>query len=376
MPVRGVCDTCHNGQVGTAKTEWPLATGHWLGTLGGYCEHCHDADPSTIGGIQAPTMTANLTVGHTTTSDYSTGNTAADKGCDVCHQFDATPHIDGALADTFASMRFKGTINGQAVATDVESACIACHHFAGADQGVEASTHGNTGFSGNTHDGNAEVFTYRCDACHDPHGTANIYMVRAAVEVSNYVGTGDDSQTVAVSFTSASGAGSYDDGTADSVCSACHGDANRPGSGSTMANTDGQHVGLDVYSTDEQGNDCSGCHNHDPDGTASTDDAFLPQDCGACHSYPPASNAHGRHLDGGTDYSYDCTECHDMSTAQRHERGRRGGVHLPDRARCRRTSTFDFTAGLSAGGSYGGDVTKTCSAIYCHGIGDAGLGRG
>ncbi|MBI5486327.1 MAG: CxxxxCH/CxxCH domain-containing protein, partial [Deltaproteobacteria bacterium] len=203
------CDLCHSGSAATAKTEWPQAAGHWLGTTGGYCEHCHDASPAVVAtaiGTGGASMTAPnamgdgsvygaLVNGHGKTSGtYVSGNTAAAKACAKCHDA-SKAHINAVDGADLASARHNNSVNGinLTAATVVEQVCQACHQNGGADGGSLAVTHGNTNatFKGtSSHDGNAEDFAYRCDACHEPHGrtlnaasNANIYMVKRYVEV-------------------------------------------------------------------------------------------------------------------------------------------------------------------------------------------------
>jgi len=316
-----ICNRCHStatigGVVGAtlAKADWNSASYRIP------CENCHNAliparSTPVVGGIAAPgvggddtTYGAGITGHNRTGSVYpGSGNSPAGKACTTCHD-NMKPHIDGVDGTSFSAtdVRYADTINGvsMASATVAEDMCFACHQNTGTDAGVQVSDHGNMNASftaGSTHDAQAESFAYRCDACHEPHGLTvnalsnpNIYMVKGSVEVKNYSvpGSGADETTVVpVVYEAKTGTNSLDDGLTQSnnMCVVCHTSANRPGSGTALTNPngDGTHAGLDDYSNNEQGNDCSSCHQHDYDANPSgTADGFMPLQCNGCHGNP------------------------------------------------------------------------------------------
>ena len=74
-----------------------------------------------------------------------------------------------------------------------------------------------------------------------------------------------------------------------------------------MVNVDGDHTENDDYTNNEQGSNCTSCHQHDYDASATSVDGFMPLQCDGCHEYPPTSDAHSMHTGS---YSYNCNVCH------------------------------------------------------------------
>ncbi|GAB6064506.1 hypothetical protein JCM30394_32390 [Deferrisoma palaeochoriense] len=400
------CDNCHstasvNGQVGR-----DLAKTYWTTSNAIPCVNCHNGtDPATSlpdgTGRTAPDVLgddasygAEITGHNRPSGTYpASGNPAANKACGDCHDT-ASAHVNNADDTTFAGNRLRATVNTVSTGSTVSGLCGACHQTTlGTPATRQVSTHGNqnTSFtSGPTHDPNAEAFRYNCEACHEPHGmtrnannTANIYMVRPSLEVKNHAvpTTGADRTTVIpVVFEAKSGPNSFDDGATQSnnMCVACHIDANRPGSSTALTNTDGNHIELDDYTSNEQGNDCSACHAHDYDSNAGgTADGFMPLQCDGCHGFPPATNAHSKHV---TTAGYDCGKCH-QNAGTHNETGVASATEFNNLmttspGTVRNNVDVVFDAGLNPNGAYSlakgsrpNDTATygTCNTLYCHG---------
>ncbi|WP_084319052.1 CxxxxCH/CxxCH domain c-type cytochrome [Deferrisoma camini] len=405
LAATSACDNCHstasiNGQVGR-----DLAKSYWATTNTIPCVNCHNGtDPGTSladgTGRTAPdvlgddtTYGAEVTGHNLASGTYAgSGNPAAAKVCDDCHDT-ASTHVNNADDTTFAGNRLRATVNTVATGSTVSGLCGACHQTTvGTPAQAQVSSHGNlnTSFtSGTTHDANAESFAYNCEACHEPHGltqntggNANIYMIRPSVEIKNYSEptTGADrTTTVSVVFEAKTGTNSFDDGLTqnDNMCVACHIDANRPGSSTAMTNTDGNHIELNDYTSNEQGNDCTGCHSHDYDSDAGgTADGFMPLQCDGCHGFPPATNAHAKHV---TTAGFDCGKCH-QNAGTHNETGVTNATEFnnlmstsPGTIRNNVDVVFDA---LNPNGTYSlakgsrpNDTTTygTCTTLYCHG---------
>jgi predicted CxxxxCH...CXXCH cytochrome family protein len=424
------CNHCHstasvNGSVGTvlAKTNW---------NTGAYtlpCLSCHNGtDPATNNGDgtgrTAPNMLGddstygaevkghNLATGSYTDADLNVTNPAANKACNACHDV-AVAHLNNADDTSYTGNRLLTTINTVATASTVTGSCNACHATAaGTPATSQVSTHGNvnTTFTAlSTHDGNAEQFVYKCEACHEVHGMVNgtgyvnIYMIKPAIGVGvSYTTTpgGVGTTTAAIRFVRVSGTDSYDDGltTTDNVCVSCHANASRPGSVTAMTNTGGNHALNNDFTGNEQGKSCIGCHSHNYDAAVATADGFAPLSCNGCHTYPglngttPANqhvlsaihDAHvGRSTTQGTvaNKGFACSVCHNGS--QHNNAGIANGagwtsVVLNTHVQVRFDPSWNPATTTAADGGATdstdfNDTTNTCSNLYCHG---ATLGAG
>jgi predicted CxxxxCH...CXXCH cytochrome family protein len=231
----------------------------------------------------------------------------------------------------------------------------------------------------------------------------NIYMIKPAIGVGvSYTTTpgGVGTTTAAIRFVRISGTDSYDDGltTTDNVCVSCHANASRPGSGTAMTNTGGNHAANNDYLGNEQGKSCIGCHSHNYDAAVATADGFAPLSCNGCHTYPglsgtaPANqhqlsaihDAHaGRSTTQGTvsNKGFACSVCHNGS--RHNDAGIAGGaawgsVILDTHVQVRFDPSWNPATTTAADGGATdstdyNDTTNTCSNLYCHG---ATLGAG
>jgi len=262
-----VCNPCHGATDGLddptdvdpdRQPVWPRATSV-------ECLTCHTgtalADFAIITGPTAPDKNSAVSTGHNKTSGTYTvsGNAAANQVCLSCHVAGTVGHFDGVTGN---DKRLQAGFD-----------CQTCHGASGTANVKNISTHQSK----------------TCVACHDPHGSSNIFMVRAAS--TDYSGT--------VAFTATTGADSYDEddngdrvpGTtagieanADDICATCHTLA-----GGTL------HNNSDNSSADHnQGLDCFSCHKpHDDPGGAFA--AGAGTSCDGCHGFPPVTNAHVMH---------------------------------------------------------------------------------
>jgi trimeric autotransporter adhesin len=213
------CRSCHPGSLPS-----------WSGTTKIACTSCHAATPSILpNGVAAPYKGKFATTGH--------GLFAASNDCTVCHDPDSR-HIYGSLGNT-VRLRLSND-NGQ---------CASCHNDPAKVGGIflNMSTHVDK-------DGQPLA----CTACHDPHGTTNLAMIRTQIN-----GT-------AITFTDEIG-GLIDTVTNRGLCQVCH--------------TKTTHYRAGVPETDHATSGCLGCHSHKSPGGA-----FKPTGgtCDSCHGYPPA----------------------------------------------------------------------------------------
>ena len=195
-----------------------------------------------------------------------TGFTANTDACALCHR-SHTAQSPGSL------------INYDVSPASSNDYCLSCHLT-----GVKTvSTHSNADKPG------AEAtFELLCIQCHDPHGSANQFNIRELVQVrvNPLVTTGP------VSFTSLTGANSYDEidstlpesisANIDDLCVTCHQDTSDPGYPMVHHTGGGNHLG----GADYRGQDCTTCHPHSLDSSPSTRDGFMPAagTCVGCHS--------------------------------------------------------------------------------------------
>jgi len=213
------CQGCHAGAA-------PLAT--WSAGVRLDCTTCHAAIPAVLpNGVAAPYKGSFASTGH--------GQYPASNSCTSCHDANSS-HISGALGSY--NRLLQSSINGQ---------CAYCHNTNLVSPAFRnMSTH--VDLNGHSLD---------CSACHDPHGSGNLYMIR-----SNIKGTDisfKDDQVDLVNLTSNWG-----------LCQVCH--------------TQTNHYRGGVAETNHFTSGCLGCHRHNSAGGA-----FRPMGgCDACHGYPPA----------------------------------------------------------------------------------------
>ncbi len=256
-----ICDGCHGGTAAaaTAKSFW-YNPGYGNYADGGVtCESCHGgaANLSAVLGSTAGRVTTNyLTRGHGSTVDlpWTDADTSVPNlDCVECHGW-KDKHI--LAADSYN--RPANTIAGAAfTSTNSETWCVRCHD--GAPARTVTTHHNGTG--------NREAaFTMRCNACHNPHGSANIFMVAATV--TNTAAVMDTKHAVSFLNTHAYHAQATSN---TAVCKVCHVD----GSTSTTYNKGGENSAIHANYKDQ---DCVGCHAHNNP----SDGGFMAS-CTGCH---------------------------------------------------------------------------------------------
>lgn len=128
-------------------------------------------------------------------------------------------------------------------------------------------THSNQDFSGVEGD-----FYVGCIQCHTSHGSDNLALIDSQVVVVPGVTSGT------VVFTSQTGPGSRDDGSGNGICVICH--THSSNLGYPMTNhSGGVHTRPAIG--DQRGNDCAGCHPHEPDYNPTTLNGHMPADTNA-----------------------------------------------------------------------------------------------
>ena len=249
------CSSCHQ------------QTTNWAGGRVS-CESCHSTAGgalSVINGLTAPDKTLAASAGH--------GQPGIAQGCTACHD-GSSSHISGALGTT---TRLNGSLTGA-----LNTECNYCHR----DQTkvsapfLNMSTHFTTEGGGQT---------MACAACHDPHGSTNLSMIRTSINGQTITYT--DSTT-----------GFVNTSTNQGLCQVCH---------STTA-----HYQAGVAETGHPDSGCLTCHNHKAPGGA-----FKPNGaCNACHGYPPAPRQTTTALSFGTMNNWSSARFEDYSGG--------GGAHL------------------------------------------------
>ena len=217
------CTGCHN-----QSTNWAA------GPVS--CESCHStiSGPlSVINGLSAPDKTLASSAGH--------GRAGIGQGCTECHD-SASSHIDGVPGST---SRLKSGLTGAANAE-----CNFCHQ----DPARVSAAYRNMSTHFTVKGGSQAM---ACDACHDPHGSANLSMIRTTIK----------GQTI--SYTDRS-TGLVDTANNQGLCQVCHSET--------------AHFKAGVAESSHPVRDCLACHKHN-----ATGGAFRPNGaCDACHGYPPA----------------------------------------------------------------------------------------
>lgn len=292
------------------------------------CIWCHDETYATIdtGTTRSPNVMgngssfgANINGHGLSGSQYdlaaigdASGLAGADQVCTVCHEARYSagspikPHFD--QTEGSANKRLRNSINSRAISDDPDETCLACHQNGSDADGQDIAHHGNdaTAYTPTEPD-----FTRVCRQCHEVHGSdwngtgRNLHMVGKWVDAdrdrtpdagegahvdSNNSGTVTGADN-AVVFISRTGADSYDenDGPApddaadnqDDICGTCH-SYTLPVDGPNYTGG-GDHEGTGAFNSDERGNNCFGCHDHDYDDDYTTPDAFMPSGCAGCH---------------------------------------------------------------------------------------------
>gem|GEM_PF-2448643 len=267
-----------NGSTCTFTAGCHSGTVRWGTTLTGGCFACHTGTEVANKPLEAADGIANpvdnaqyASTGHGNSTTYSWDNIAGanfqysftgspNNGCYECHS-SAASHIPKSSADPYRL---------GAWATNVDGLCNDCHGPSAANPkkasnalnlSILGHNKANTG-STRTWPGN---YDYKCVDCHDPHGDANYYMVRSAVNNptsstdtsagSNAYGTPKDNALTAITFTSLAGyaANSYamPGGGSYGICEVCHNQTN------TYSRTQ-DNVGTHASRTGR----CTACHDH------------------------------------------------------------------------------------------------------------------
>jgi predicted CxxxxCH...CXXCH cytochrome family protein len=218
------CAKCHPGAIPAWTVSTRIA-----------CTSCHAATPSVLAnGVAAPYKASFATTGH----GQAATNYNASRACESCHDANGA-HISGVLGD---NMRLTlANDNGQ---------CASCHN----DPTKVPTPSEQNVVSHVTAKGGAA--TSDCKSCHDPHGTANLYMIKGTINGKS------------IAFTNLSSGFVKTVAPFDGLCQVCHTATNHYRSG----------LALDGHPT----KNCLSCHGHK--GTF----AFAPVTaCDSCHGYPP-----------------------------------------------------------------------------------------
>ncbi len=270
------CNTCHGNTADQARAAWN--TGAPITN----CLGCHNAqNPARIAGVTAPAVSAYWQQsGH--------GAAGIQLQCTACHDASA-PHISGRLGD---ATRLK---------KEGDALCLDCHN---GTKATAVSPHGNEGWANATQ----APFRITCAECHDPHGTGNLRMIRERIRGQ------------AVVFTRPTGQDSFDepdDANEDDLCATCH---TTTAHNRVPANRDQR--------PHHEGAQCTDCHTHEADGSATTADAFMPvASCVTCHSQAqdngdgtppggrrPVVGEFDKRTHHGKAQDETCLVCHDFST--------------------------------------------------------------
>ena len=283
----GLTDTCNNCH-GSSKDHAKDPTNWGNGSYKIPCLECHDGSANSARngtGVTAQNEDTNwTTTGHgrpTASGTYSGtlhGQPGPGYGCTVCHDQTAT-HINGTLGTTD---RFKPVVHLNGTLSDVTEVCLDCHlvgqttapvgaNHLNQDAKAEATVH--SGFvTGNyrTHAnasvafaayGDAAITTapagYQCEACHNPHGTTKIAMIKPKLDGMFGSPTPESNPIdVGAAFNYSGGTLAGLDPTAganDGVCDACH--------RNTGTNTNA-HPDSVKPNNHNQGQVCVACHDH------------------------------------------------------------------------------------------------------------------
>jgi predicted CxxxxCH...CXXCH cytochrome family protein len=307
-----VCNSCHGVDGAEVAPIWKTAGSD-------DCVTCHSGSALSTIGTLAPDKTLALSKGHNLVSgSYSVSNNpAANKTCADCHDKTAA-HLSGS-----GNLRLKTGFS-----------CTSCHSTMV------------------THQAQA------CSACHDPHGTGNIYMVK----------TNSTPFSGSVVFTGKTGTNSYDEADSvngDDICATCH-----TATTHNLANASGP--------AHNEGNGCIPCHLPHTETTG----AFgigAGTTCDGCHGFPPADTAHqGHNITTGNEIATsdrsDCAVCHTGADSYTYDPSADQGNSLNHSNVAGRVAAlvaavgFDNTAKTCAGACHSNgawtDTTLDCAS--CH----------
>lgn len=236
-----ICDNCHGNAVAAAKQFWGQPRDQWMKQDEvSYCLNCHSSQSPPVAGRTAPPVSKNYgTSGHGTTSPFPAtlhGNPGPGLACTVCHDPDS-PHLE---AGGEKSHRLR-------IDNSNSDLCLDCHgpdspNTLGYPASSKATIHSHL-VTDRYND--VPEYDYQCAACHDPHGTSNLAMIKETING----GFGVD---VAVSFTGDDLSGlDPTDSPDDGVCDACH----KP--------DEAAHSRTNHPNNHNYGAKCVSCHKHD-----------------------------------------------------------------------------------------------------------------
>lgn len=247
-PTQATCNGCHGATVSGTGNDiepvWSISGGNVT------CETCHLGTLASVNAKTAPGKDSAIATGHNKPSGnyVVSSNSAANKTCESCHDGAAVGHFDGVSGDDMRLLAAAMTCT------------ISCHGIGGSALKNGIVTHQSKS----------------CNVCHDPHGSSNIYMVKAT-SAGGYSGT--------VVFNSITGIDSYDEddvANADDICATCH----SYGGGAVTTHNNQTNEGV----AHKEGLDCFTCHKSHTDVAAFGAGAGTA--CNDCHGFPPASGAH------------------------------------------------------------------------------------
>lgn len=355
------CTQCHKHE-----TDGDPTTADAFMPQGG-CMVCHK-DPTDNGDNLPPGGRPAVAVDFAGRSHHIQGE-LTDTRCLVCH--DQTTHGDGSIdlrhPDGGSNLRFVAAKDA-----DLTPFCQGCHDATGSTVAIAPGGSAADPFRDSSnllapppvgdhsnHDFHAPqegLFRQSCNDCHAGHGSNNL-----AIVLTNIGGN-------SITFTSRTGANSFDDPAKDDrndLCVTCH-----LGRASLHAGGDHRAAG----DLDLRGTDCTTCHLHDADNTIATRDGFMPS-CSACHGQPPPPAGNGYALNesltphqihagqSAGQYGQPCSTCHDRLNP-----AYSGHVTQP--------ASFQdvFFGSPNAAGSYN-RLSRTCATVGCHSNGNPSGGQ-
>ncbi|MFC1585407.1 hypothetical protein ACFL5V_07665 [Fibrobacterota bacterium] len=245
LTATGTCDSCHGNGADQAKTYWKdSVAGSWKHDPG-FCRGCHDNSSIINGRAASNTLMFSSRSGHGYAGPYSQtrhGANGPGYACQVCHDPEAPGHLDAVSGDARLRMANSGS-----------ELCQDCHLPGQTVEGIlgykavsQASRHA-TEVTGNY--GDSGTYSYECSACHDPHGTANLAMIKDTIDGG--LGGGPyavvflDSLQFDPTGTPPDSAGGV-----DGVCDVCHAPGKEP------------HAATSKGSNHRPGEACWNCHMH------------------------------------------------------------------------------------------------------------------
>ena len=289
-----ICNNCHGTAEGIAeaKANWNLNTTNDRHRISS-CLYCHNsATPANSKvdktGNNAPAKDSFLTTGHGATGTFNaTGNQGPAYTCTTCHDKDSQ-HIDfyGQAGKFNRLFSVTDNLNYTSAAS---AFCLDCHKLGQTTNGVlgydaksEASIHSgaitnkyNTAassvFPAYGDKANYTAFPgYQCSACHDPHGTSKLAMIKETID-GKIGGTGNPVAVTGFEASDTDFRDMYDSSTdTNRICSTCHSllggsqhpDTSHPGNNHHLNQAAGCgtcHPGTGELTTSKA---CMECHNH------------------------------------------------------------------------------------------------------------------